>query len=78
MRRKLEFVEPPAPPPVPTAERLWTVQDVARFLGVPVMTVYGWRSKGAGPHGFRVGRWLRYDEHDVRRWVAEQGDSRRA
>ena len=51
--------------------RLWTVQDVAEYLGVPVGTLYDWRAKGYGPQGKRVGRYLRYDEDVVRRWFAE-------
>jgi hypothetical protein len=30
---------------------LWTVQDVAEFLNVPVGTLYDWRCKGYGPKG---------------------------
>jgi predicted DNA-binding transcriptional regulator AlpA len=52
-------------------DRLWTVQDVAEFLGVPVGTLYDWRGKGYGPRGKRVGRYLRYEEAAVRRWFAQ-------
>ncbi len=52
-------------------KRLWTVQDVAEYLGVPVGTLYDWRCKGYGPKGKRVGRYLRYEEDVVRRWFAE-------
>lgn len=51
-------------------DRLWSVQDVAYFLGVPVQTVYAWRSAGSGPPGRRVGKRLRYRPEDVRAWVA--------
>jgi excisionase family DNA binding protein len=53
-------------------ERYLTPVDVAELLGVPVETVYQWRRKRTGPRGFRVGRHLRFDPEDVRRWVAEQ------
>jgi predicted DNA-binding transcriptional regulator AlpA len=36
---------------------------------MPVETVYQWRRKRTGPRGFRVGRHLRFDPEDVRRWV---------
>ena len=36
--------------------RLWTPTDVARFLGVPVATLYQWRRRGVGPPARRVGR----------------------
>ena len=29
--------------------KLWTVQDVADYLGVPVKTLYQWRCTGYGP-----------------------------
>jgi excisionase family DNA binding protein len=52
-------------------QRLWTVQDVAEYLGVPVGTLYDWRCKGYGPRGKRVGRYVRYEEDAVREWFAE-------
>ena len=52
-------------------KRLWTVQDVAEFLGVPVTTVYDWRGKGYGPRGKKVGRYLRFEEDVVRQWFAQ-------
>ena len=51
-------------------QRLWTVRDVAEYLGVPVGTLYDWRCKGYGPPGKRVGRYLRYEEDAVRQWFA--------
>ncbi|OQO93026.1 excisionase [Saccharomonospora piscinae] len=50
-------------------ERLWTVDDVSDYLGVPVTTLYQWRSKGYGPVGRRIGRYVRYRPDDVRSWV---------
>lgn len=57
----------------PTADRLWSVHDTSAFLGVPVGTLYQWRTRHQGPPGYRVGRHLRYDPGEVRRWVADQG-----
>lgn len=51
-------------------ERLWSVRDVAEFLGVPPKTLYQWRHQGHGPRGRRVGRYFRYDPADVRTWFA--------
>lgn len=51
-------------------DRLWSVQDVSDYLGVPVHTIYAWRSAGTGPPGRRVGKRLRYRPQDVRDWVA--------
>lgn len=53
-------------------ERLWTVQDVSNYLGVPIMTIYHWRQTDYGPKGTRVGRYLRYREEDVRGWFEAQ------
>jgi predicted DNA-binding transcriptional regulator AlpA len=50
-------------------ERYLGPADVAELLGVPVATLYQWRSRRIGPPGFRVGRYLRYDPEAVRRWV---------
>lgn len=55
-------------------ERLWGVEDVSAYLGVPVSTLYTWRYLGSGPPGRRVGRYVRYDPSEVRRWFAELDD----
>jgi excisionase family DNA binding protein len=49
-------------------EPLWTVEDVATFLGIPVHTLYQWRTKRKGPPARRVGKHLRYRPEDVRTW----------
>lgn len=55
-------------------EPLWTVGDLARFLGVPAQTIYVWRCRGYGPPGVRIGRHLRFRPSDVERWLAERAD----
>ncbi|MEU7970801.1 helix-turn-helix domain-containing protein [Micromonospora sp. NPDC049089] len=50
-------------------EELWSVEDVAAFLRVPVETVYRWRKVKYGPPAARIGRHLRYDPAEVRAWV---------
>jgi predicted DNA-binding transcriptional regulator AlpA len=52
-------------------DRLWSTGDVSRFLGIPVNTLYQWRHHGVGPRAYRVGRHLRYDPAEVRRWLVE-------
>lgn len=47
---------------------LWTVEDVAEYLGVPVATLYDWRTRRYGPPAKRVGKYLRYKADDVRMW----------
>jgi excisionase family DNA binding protein len=56
----------------PAVVRMWTTQDVAEFLRVPVQTLYEWRTKGYGPKGFRVGRYVRYRREDVLAWIESQ------
>jgi excisionase family DNA binding protein len=55
-------------------DRLWTVEDVSTFLGVPVSTLYQWRHRRIGPRAAKVGRHLRYDPADVRSWLLKQGE----
>lgn len=55
-----------------TAERLWTIEDVAEYLGIPVNTLYYWRTKKKGPMAKRMGKYIRYRPEDVRAWVNEQ------
>lgn len=53
--------------------KLWSIQDVANYLGVPANTLYQWRTKGYGPAGRRIGKYVRYRPEDVDAWVSEQG-----
>ena len=32
-----------------TSDRLWSVHDVADYLGIPHKTLYNWRTRGIGP-----------------------------
>ncbi len=48
--------------------KLWTTEDVAEYLGVPVATLYQWRTRGYGPIGRRVGKHLRFKPEDVVTW----------
>ncbi|QUH05409.1 helix-turn-helix domain-containing protein [Saccharopolyspora erythraea] len=54
---------------------LWGPQDVAAYLGVPVGTVYQWRSRGGGPPGHRVGKYVRYKPADVEEWFESQPEA---
>ncbi|ROR91804.1 helix-turn-helix transcriptional regulator [Nocardioides aurantiacus] len=53
-------------------EPLWSVNQAAAYLGLAVATMYGWRSRGYGPPGYRLGNKVRYRPEEVRAWVAEQ------
>jgi len=56
-------------------DRLLGPEEVAAFLGVPLRTIYRWRSRREGPRGYRVGRHVRYRFDDVERWLADRSDA---
>lgn len=53
-------------------DRLWSIHQLADYLGVPVATIYQWRGKRYGPSGLRIGKHLRYRPADVERWLASR------
>ena len=55
----------------PEASELWTIDEVAAYLGVPKQTVYCWRTSGYGPAGFRVGKHVRWRASTVIAWTLE-------
>ena len=57
-------------------ERLMTIADLSAMLGIPIDTLYGWRHRGQGPRGYRVGRHVRYRRGNVEAWLAERLDQR--
>ncbi|WP_062464739.1 helix-turn-helix domain-containing protein [Demequina soli] len=56
-------------------EPLLDVSELAAYLGVPVSTVYDWRTRGVGPRGYRFGKHLKFSVSDVRTWVEQQRDA---
>jgi phosphoribosylaminoimidazole-succinocarboxamide synthase len=53
------------------ASELWTIDQVADYLGVPKQTVYCWRTSGYGPTGFRGGKHVRWRASTVIAWTLE-------
>ena len=49
--------------------RLLSVEELAEMLQVPIATVYRWQSRGDGPTGMRIGRYVRFDPGDVASWL---------
>ena len=47
------------------------------MLGIPVNTLYGWRCRGEGPPGYRIGRHIRYRRAAVEAWLESQTDHAR-
>src|SRR6266851_5180248 len=67
----------PVESPLASGERLFSAEEVAGYLGVPVKTLFQWRYKGVGPRGLRVGRHVRYRSNDVEAWLQRVGDAER-
>jgi hypothetical protein len=54
---------------VSSIDRLWSVEDVSAYLGVPVKTLYQWKWRGEGPPVRKIGRHLRYEPAVVQSWA---------
>jgi excisionase family DNA binding protein len=50
-------------------EPLLSVAELADYLGLPVATIYDWRSHGAGPVAHRIGKHVKFALTDVRAWL---------
>ncbi|PSL02868.1 excisionase family DNA binding protein [Haloactinopolyspora alba] len=48
---------------------LWSPEETAEYLGVPLPTLYGWNSRGTGPKYMKLGRHCRYDPAIVIAWA---------
>jgi len=56
-------------------EPLLDVGELATYLGVPISTVYDWRTNGKGPRAYRFGKHLKFAVSDVRIWIEQQRES---
>lgn len=54
---------------IKAVEKLWSTQELADFLGLPVQTIYQWRKRKYGPPGRKMGRHIRYRRSEVERWI---------
>lgn len=54
-------------------DELYSIEEAAAFLRVPVATMRWWRYCGTGPFSFKVGRHVRYWYTDLVLWRADQG-----
>jgi len=77
MSAQKHLLNAPAAAPANTwgLEPLLDVAELAAHLGVPVSTVYDWRTHGKGPAAYRFGKHIEFAVSDVRAWVAEQRES---
>ena len=49
-------------------------EDLAELLGIPIRTVYAWRSRGVGPRSYRIGKHVRFKLKDVDEWLEERAE----
>ena len=49
-------------------DRLWTVHELAEFLGLRPKTVYTWVEQGYVPH-YKIGGRVRFDPAEIKRWL---------
>jgi len=56
------------------SSHLLTLPEVAEQLGVPLGTLYAWRTRGRGPRGIRVGKYVRVRQADLDAWLEQQAD----
>lgn len=63
------------PPPQPGLEPLLDITELAEYLGVPLSTIYDWRTRGLGPRAYRFGKHLKFALSDVRSWMEEQREA---
>jgi predicted DNA-binding transcriptional regulator AlpA len=54
-------------------ERLWTIEELADYLQLPVGTIYN--NRATLPPATKIGRSLRWIPDDVREWVRSQRES---
>jgi hypothetical protein len=52
-------------------DQLITPAELAMFLSIPAGTLRQWRYLDVGPKALRVGRHIRYEPAEVRRWLEE-------
>lgn len=65
-------------PEIAVAEGLASVDEVAKFCGVPTATIHQWLYKGTGPRSYKVGRYRRFRWADVHAWLERQADDPRS
>jgi excisionase family DNA binding protein len=54
-----------------------SLDEIADELGVPVRTVYAWRTKGLAPRGYKIGKHVRVKRADLDVWLEAQVDAPR-
>lgn len=52
--------------------QLYSPEQLATYLGVPLKTVYRWNHTDTGPKFSKIGRHVRYRPADVESWLKAQ------
>jgi len=52
-----------------------SITELGAELGIPVRTIYAWRTLGKGPRGHHIGRHVRFRRADIEAWLATLTDS---
>lgn len=55
--------------PISGLEPLLSIETLAEYVGVPVVTIYRWRTEGKGPCAMRIGRHIKFALSDVQAWL---------
>ncbi|MDR1186521.1 MAG: helix-turn-helix domain-containing protein [Bifidobacteriaceae bacterium] len=59
-----------APPAGRGLEPLLSIAELSEYLGVPLSTIYDWRTRREGPVAHRFGKHLKFAASDVASWLA--------
>lgn len=62
-------------PPHPSLEPLLDITELADYLGIPLSTIYDWRTRGLGPRAYRFGKRLKFTISDVQVWMDAQREA---
>jgi predicted DNA-binding transcriptional regulator AlpA len=62
------------------SEPLLDIRDVAKWVGIPVASIYQYRHRreGIGALAIKVGAHLRWRPEDIRGWLEEQAQQAKA
>lgn len=71
---ELETTEDAGRPEVEVTEWL-SPTEICRELQIPLPTFYQWRSRGIGPHAYKIGRHVRVSRADLEAWIALRSET---
>lgn len=53
-------------------EPMIDISELSEYLGIPVSTIYDWRTRGLSPRAYHFGKHLKFAVSDAREWVRQQ------